>query len=269
MTRILGIDFSGASDAGTKIWIATGRRTEGALDISDCRPALRLEGGGKAPLEALAGLRRAILAEADTVAGCDFPFSLPARLVAARDWKAFALDFTQRYPTPLHFHDLCHQATGGIELKRRTDRDDRTPFNSYNLRLYRQTWWGIGHLLAPLVADGSAIVWPLMRRRHGMPLILEICAACTLIHLDHYPSYKGTTPAHRRARAGIMDLLVAGGWLAPPKRSLRALLLENPGGDALDAVIGAVAVNRALAAGRLDRKPDRVDRLEGRVFYEL
>jgi hypothetical protein len=265
MTRVLGIDFSGASDAGAKIWVATAQRQDGPLVIEDCRPAMQLPAGARAPREALAALRAHIIAEADTIAGCDFPFSLPADLVKARDWRHFALDFKQRYPTPLDFHDLCHQATGGIETKRRTDREDRTPFNSFNLRLYRQTWWGIGHLLAPLVAQKQAIIWPQMPKRPRRPLLIEVCAACSLIRLDHYPSYKGRLLKHRRARAGILDLLIARDWLAPPKRRLRSLLLDNTGGDALDAVIGAVAVNRA----DLSRKPDRIDRLEGRVFYRL
>src|SRR5262249_3459509 len=121
------------------------------------------------------------------------------------------------------------------------------------------------HLLAPLVAEGWASVWPQMPKQAGKPLLLEVCAACSLIRLDHYPSYKGRTAAHRKARASILDLLIARRWLSPPKGALRSMLLDNTGGDALDAVIGAVAVNRA----NLDRKPDRIDRLEGRVFYEL
>jgi len=269
MTRILGIDFSGAKDAGAKIWVATARRNDGPLSIEDCRPAMLLPGGAKAASLALAALRAYVVAEKDTIAGCDFPFSLPVDLVAARNWQSFARDFTRRYPTAIDFHDLCHQATGGIETKRRTDKEDRTPFNSFNLRLYRQTWWGIGHLLAPLVAARKATVWPQMPKRPGRPLLIEVCAACSLIRLDHYSSYKGRTPAHRKARASILDLLVTSHWLAPPSRSLRSTLLDNGGGDALDAVIGAVSVNRNLALGHLDRRPDPIDRIEGRVFHEL
>lgn len=265
MTRILGIDFSGAQDAGRKIWIAEARRTDGPLEIIACRPAIDLPGGSKLPDAAIAALARHIVAEADTVAGCDFPFSLPAELVQAKDWRSFALTFRQRFVDPLSFHDLCHRDTGGVEVKRRTDREDRTPFNSFNLRLYRQTWWGIGHLLAPLVAAGAACVWPQMDRQAGRPTIVEVCAACSLIRLTLYPSYKGRTPAHRKARQRILDHLVARGFLVPPRRSLRQMLLDNLGGDALDAVIGAIAVNRS----QFDHKRDRIDRLEGRVYYDL
>ncbi|WP_374313355.1 hypothetical protein [Dongia sp.] len=265
MTRILGIDFSGARDAGRKIWIAEARRSDGPLAIENCLPASALPGSSKEPGIAITALARHIVAEADTIAGCDFPFSLPVDLVLAPAWRGFALSFRQRFVDPLSFHDICHRETGGIEVKRRTDREDRTPFNSFNLRLYRQTWWGIGHLLAPLVAAKAATVWPQMDQVSGKPVIIEVCAACSLIRLDLYPPYKGRTPAHRKARQRILDQLVSGGFLAPPKRSLRTLLLDNQGGDALDAVIGAIAVNRA----RLDHTRDRIDRLEGRVYYDL
>lgn len=265
MTRILGIDFSGAQDAGRKIWVAEGRRVDGPLVIEHCRPALDLPDGAKRPDLAIAALARHITAEHDTVAGCDFPFSLPLDLVMAQDWRSFALDFTRRFVDPLGFHDLCHRATGGVEVKRRTDREDKTPFNSFNLRLYRQTWWGIGHLLAPLVASNAATIWPQMNKRANRPVIVEVCAACSLIRLDCYPSYKGRTLAHRKARARILDLLIAREFLSAPRRSLRNLLLDNQGGDALDAVIGAIAVNRS----DLNGARDRIDRLEGRVFYDL
>jgi hypothetical protein len=265
LTRILGIDFSGAQDAGRKIWVAEGRRNDGPLTIDNCQPAIDLQGGSKRPDIAIAALARHILSERDTVAGCDFPFSLPLELVMAKDWRRFALDFTQRFVDPLSFHDLCHRATNGIEVKRRTDREDKTPFNSYNLRLYRQTWWGIGHLLAPLVSANAAIVWPQMQKSAGKPVIVEICAACSLIRLDCYPSYKGRTLAHRQARRRILDVLIARNFLAPPGRALRNMLLDNQGGDALDAVIGAVAVNRA----DLGRPRDRIDRMEGRVYFDL
>ncbi|WP_374653012.1 hypothetical protein [Dongia sp.] len=265
MTRLLGIDFSGAQDAGRKIWVAEARSCDGPLEIGSCRPAEDLPGGGKRPDFAIAALARFITAEPDTIAGCDFPFSLPLELVRAGTWREFALGFRRRFADPQNFHDLCHRDTGGIEVKRRTDREDRTPFNSFNLRLYRQTWWGIGHLLAPLVASDAARIWPQMQRHPKKPLIVEVCAACSLIRLDVYPSYKGKSPAHRQARQRILEHLVARGFLAPPRRCLRALLLDNRGGDALDAVIGAIAVNRC----RIGHKRDRIDRLEGRVYYDL
>ena len=47
MTRILGVDFSGASDAGRKIWIAEGRPDgSGALELLSCVAAIDLPVSG-------------------------------------------------------------------------------------------------------------------------------------------------------------------------------------------------------------------------------
>lgn len=265
MTRVLGIDFSGAKDAGRRIWIAEGLRTDGAFRVEACRPASALPCGGIGPAAAIAALARHLAAERDTIAGCDFPFSLPVALVRARTWRQFALGFHARFTNPDSFHDLCHKATGGVEVKRRTDREDRTPFSSFNLRLYRQTWWGISHLLAPMVAAGDAWVWPLMDRQDGVPMLVEVCAASSLIGLDCYPSYKGATEKHMRARLRILEMLVASRLMATPSPWLRRLLLQNVGGDALDAVIGAIAANRVKTAA----PRDRIDRLEGRIVHRL
>ncbi len=92
VTRILGVDFSGASDAGRKIWIAEGRRNARALALASCIPAIDLPGSGKAPASAVRSgppHRR----PGRGLVGCDFPFSLPRDQLDARTWRAFALGY--------------------------------------------------------------------------------------------------------------------------------------------------------------------------------
>jgi hypothetical protein len=269
MRRILGIDFSGATDAGRKIWIAEARHDpaepDAPLIIDKCFEAIDLPQSGRSPELALPALARHIIAEPQTLAGCDFPFSLPLELVDAPRWIDFIAAFPTRFPDHEAYRQLNRQRTNLLEIKRQTDILAATPFNSYNLRLYRQAWWGMAHLLHPLVTGKRAIVIPQMPRGPDKPIVMEVCAACSLKHLDCYPSYKGRLPAHRRARQRILDCLIERKLLTPPRPALRRLLLDNEGGDALDAVIGALATSRADG----QRKPDRVERLEGRVFFEL
>jgi hypothetical protein len=99
----------------------------------------------------------------------------------------------------------------------------------------------------------------------GKPTLIEVCAACTLKSIDLYPPYKGKEAAHRKARLRILDHLIDRGALAAPTRPMRRTLLDNEGGDALDAVIGAVATAHA----DLVQEPDAYQRLEGRVYYEI
>jgi hypothetical protein len=266
VTRILGVDFSGASDAGRKIWIAEGRTNgSGALDLAHCVPAMDLPGGGVRPEQAVPALARHVAALRDATVGCDFPFGLPRDLVTTRSWRSFALRYAAEYGDADSFRALMRSRHDAIEHKRMTDRIAGTPFNSYNLRLYRQTWWGITGVVSPLVGARRAIVRPQQKLRPGKPTLIEVCAACTLKSIDLYPPYKGRTPAHRKARQRILDHFIARGALAAPERRLRRLLLDNEGGDALDAVIGAVAAARADLA----KEPDAWQRLEGRVYYEI
>jgi hypothetical protein len=266
VTRILGVDFSGASDAGRKIWVAEGRLSDdGALQLLQCVPAMDLPGGGIRPQQAVSALARHVAALTDARVGCDFPFSLPRNLVTARSWRSFALRYAAEFADADSFRAIMRSRHNAIEHKRQTDRIAGTPFNSYNLRLYRQTWWGITGVVSPLVRAGRAIVRPQQKLRAGKPTLIEVCAACTLKSIDLYPAYKGQEAKHRKARQRILDHLIDRRALAAPGRSMRRLLLDNDGGDALDAVIGAVATARA----DLSKEPDAYQRLEGRVYYEI
>ena len=266
MTRILGVDFSGASDAGRKIWIAEGRlSTSGALELMTCVAAVDLPGGGKAPAEAVPALARHIAGLGAARVGCDFPFGLPRALVTTRTWKSFALRYAAEFADADTFRGIMRARHDALEHKRMTDVTAKTPFNSYNLRLYRQTWWGITGLLGPLVRSAAAIIRPQQKLVKDKPVLIEVCAACTLKSIDLYPPYKGPGAKQRRARKQILETFIDRRWLAAPERRLRMLLLDNEGGDALDAVIGAVATAHA----DLTKEADAHQRLEGRVYFEI
>jgi hypothetical protein len=266
VTHILGVDFSGASDAGRKIWIAEGRVTDiGALQVMRCVPAMNLPGGGVRPEQAVPALARYVAALMDARVGCDFPFSLPRDLVTARTWRSFALRYAAEFADADSFRSIMRSRHNAIEHKRMTDRIAGTPFNSYNLRLYRQTWWGITGLLGPLVRSAAAIIRPQQRLMKDKPVLIEVCAACTLKSIDLYPPYKGKNAIHRKARQRILDHLIDRGALTAPARSMRRMLLDNEGGDALDAVIGAIATAHA----DLVKEADAFQRLEGRVYFEI
>ncbi len=266
MTRILGVDFSGASDAGRKIWIAEGRYgRKSTLELMSCIAAIDLPGGGKAPAQAVPALARHIAGLGDARVGCDFPFGLPRDLVNARSWHGFALRYAEDFIDADTFRSLMRRQHKAVEHKRATDRIVGTPFNSYNLRLYRQTWWGIAGVVRPLVAARQAIVRPQQKLVPGKPVLMEICPASSLKSIGLYPSYKGREPKHRKSRQHILDGLIDRGVLAAPDRKMRALLLDNTGGDALDAVIGAIAAGRA----DIRAAPDAFQRLEGKIYYEI
>jgi len=244
--HIYGIDFSGAKDAGKKIWIARGSIEGDSLCIEDCRRASDLPGSSMYRNDSLSALREIIAGAKHSVFGLDFPFGLPGELVTEHSWEEFIERFSTRYLIPKEFRQACHSAFNGSELKRTTDRETHVPFSPYNLRLYPQAYFGIRDVLAPFVREGRACVLPMQSPLSHLSWVVEICPACTLKRERLYTSYKGTSREHRTAREHILAAIVATGLLRIPDQDLRSRIVMDPGGDALDSVIAAFATSRSL-----------------------
>jgi hypothetical protein len=265
------VDWSGARDAGARIWIARGEVRARGLEIAWVRRAADLPGSGVARERSVAALVRLISGARDAVVGLDFPFGLPSSLVGEKTWEGFALGFAARYRSPERFRRGCWRAAGRRETRRRTDLEARTPFSPWNLRLYRQTFYGIRDVLAPLVGGERAAVLPMQAPVPGRPRVVEICPASTLKREGLCRvRYKGASARDREAARGRQRVLggieraFAVSFRSP---ALRRSLLGDHRGDALDSVIAACAVRRALGDGALDQAPPGDPfRLEGRVW---
>jgi len=240
---VYGVDFSGAADAGKCIWIAETTVRDGFFSVRDCYPARDLPGSGVARQLALAALREFISSRPDAVFGIDVPFGLPAALVDQSNWRDFATRFVGRYGGADEFKAGCLARANGRELRRDTDRAARTPFSAYNLRLYKQTYHGLNDVIGPLIADRSAAAMPMQNRAAGRALLVEVCPASTLIFNGVNEPYK--RGERRDARARIVNWLVRRTPMAIPA-DVRALAVEDPNGDAVDALIAAGAAARAL-----------------------
>ena len=101
---------------------------------------------------------------------------------------------------------------------------------------------------------------------HATPLLLEICPASTLRRLGiaALPYKSGADADQRRARESIISRLAAATPIAiDPIARQRAI--ENPGGDALDSLVAAVAVHCAIANERI-QPTDAVYQIEGFIY---
>ncbi len=263
--RLYGVDFSGAAQAGTAIWIAGGRTSGGRVHIESCTRGDHLPGSGAARETCLAALAHFIAGERAAVFGCDFPFALPGGLMTADDWTQYVLRFPRRYADADSFRADCRSRTGGKEPKRATDVAARTPWAAFNLKLYRQTYHGLAGLLHPLVRAGTAAVLPMQAPAAGKPWLVETCPASILKREGLYAPYKKDAP--RAARQCIVEGLIERGRLAPLPRAIHRTVLENAGGDALDSVIAAIGAHRALANPAGLRPADATEALEGRVYF--
>ena len=244
-----GVDFSGARDAGKKVWIARGIIEEDVLLITECFQAKDLLDSGRDREQSFKALREFISKQKDSIFGLDFPFGMPKSLVKEESWKQFVSSFEDIYTTPEEFRRLCTLGSGGKELKRFTDIEAKTPFSPYNLRLYKQTYFGIRDVLGPLIKNNRVCALPMQKRLPGRAWVLEICPASTLRRENLSLSYKGRGETKRTARVKILDGIKKTGVLNIKKSALRTTILENRGGDALDSVIAAFATFRALKNG--------------------
>ncbi|MFZ5791962.1 MAG: DUF429 domain-containing protein [Pseudomonadota bacterium] len=266
--RPFGIDFSGAEKAGKAIWIAEGRiGRKGAVALVDCIPALALPGSGVDRGPALAALVRLVAATRDGIFGCDFPVGLPRAVMQAPDWRRFVAGFATRHASAEDFRSDCRRLTQGREIRRDTDRRAKTPFCAWNLRLYRQTYHGLADVIAPLHRGKRAAVLPVERPHAGRAWIVETCPASVLKRLGLYRPYKGQDAGARRMRRHIIAALVERGHLLTPPKGLRDRLVDDHGGDALDAVLACLAAAAALK--RLDQPVAPDERIEGKVYFKL
>ena len=251
MQRFIGIDFSGGVIAGRKIWIASGRAEHDTFLIETCTRGEALPDSSRERAVCLAALRTFIRSSGEALIGLDFPLGLPADLMNGQTWLEFIRSFPECYPTPQHFRKACLQAAHGRELKRCTDIEMKTPFSPYNLRLYRQTYYGLRDVIAPLVYERSVRVRPMQSNRSGVPNLIEICPASTLKQMAWYRPYKGRAIERRAARSMILrSLQRAGVQLAG---QLKPIVLADPEGDALDSILAAWAAYRSRS--QLDHVP--------------
>ncbi len=248
---IYGVDFSGAKDAGNKIWITECTMEGNILQVEKCTRASEFLKAGSSRDKCITSLRKFIVGKNDSIFGIDFPFGLPNevlhKLFDACNWKEFVHEFAKQYSNPETFKKECLKVTTGKELKRDTDKDKATPFSPYNLRLYKQTYFGIHDILAPLIEADLVCVLPMQSAVQGKPCILEICPASTLKNLEErlkienlYTPYKGRDMKFRDQRLRILDALKKTNRISLTDAVICAAL-NNEGGDAIDSIVAAYA----------------------------
>lgn len=270
-SKIYGVDFSGAKNAGTKIWVTNAVTVGNTLGIEDCYQARDLPHSASERDRCLGALRSFIAVQKSCAVGLDFPFSLPRTLVKANSWQGFVLTFASRYPDPEQFREDCRRSAVGPESqsKRETDIEAKTPWCAYNLRIYKQTYYGIRDVLAPLVRGGLAYVLPMQRdATPDKPWLLEVCPASTLQKRCLYLlPYKRSDKESMMRRTRILDGLQQTSAISIESSTLRSKILNDSHGDALDSVIAALATFCALGnPARLFDPGASAYRLEGHVY---
>ena len=259
---ILGIDFSGAALAGEKIWLARAHFKNEKLVFAELRNAANLPGGAPEREAALKALVQYIQSFEAPICGFDFPFSLQFDELDRSNWRDWALSLPERFAGA----DEFRAAHAGA--KRETDIKAKTPFAPLNLRLYRQTYYGIAHVLAPLLRT-NALALPFDEPNEEPDTtatwLLEICPASLLKKHKLYFSYKGKSDAQLENCARILSESQLKFDLEMPDE-IRRNALDDTEGDALDAILSAVCVAQALEKSEWATRSES-EKLEGRVYY--
>lgn len=168
---IFGVDFSGARSACNKIWLSHGKVVGNRLDIVECYSLSEVGPTNLNREHCLRILLSLICSSKGSIFGMDFPFGIPFQLMQGRSWDELIRSFPEIYANENEFRDMNRKLSGNAELKRSTDKEVKAPFCVYNLRLYRQTYFGIRDIIRPLVISDAASILPMQSQGqmfHGL-----------------------------------------------------------------------------------------------------
>lgn len=256
---IIGLDFSGSVNAGEKIWVALARVQQDKLRFEMLQRAADLPTGGVERDAALTATVAFLQQHPNAVLGADFPFALTSSALGDLTWVEWLL---KEVP---EFSDADTFRAAYPEEKRATDIEAKTPFAPLNLRLYRQTFYGLTRVIAPLVDAGATAV-PFMVPGDQELILMEVCPASLLKREKLYLSYKGKSHEQLENRRIILTEMA----LRMPSQipePIQELALSDSEGDALDAILCAMTVMRNWANSNALLARSDQERAEGRVFF--
>ena len=268
-SRVVGVDFSAAArSAGEKTWIAVCRRREGELVVEKLATATETLGVTGTDRETVLPALVAFLADPPepTVAGLDFPFSLPAEYLGFGGtpddpdgepgdttdtpadptdlWRSFVADTPERWGVlgavddPKELYEAAERTAEERDYPRtRATDDDHGGQEPAGYRIRTQTFYGISAVLAPLV-DRGARVPPVTPAADADLTLLETYPAAVFDGLDavregYKPDSRAGVTARRDNRAALRDAGVTVEGVTADCLTARD--------DALDAVAAAYA----------------------------
>ena len=267
--KIFGIDYSGSLQASKKIWICEAEFFKNEININSVYSIFdkfKIKSREETNYQIISLIKN----NPDGVFGFDFPFSLPIRAIQNLSWKEFIINFDKTYKSENEFRNKLRKLFNFKDIKRKCDITSKTPFSPYNLRIYRQTYYGITEILKPLLLLNSTSVLPFDKTESKKSIIMEVCPASLMkIRKEtiKWPgSYKGKKEVHRENRMKILDILLSHLNLKFLDLKNQEFILNDAEGDALDSLICVICALRGLSYPELSVKDENY-MLEGYVYY--
>jgi hypothetical protein len=257
-SAVYGVDFSGAKLAGRNTWIARVEpRRRGRVVLTALDRLEALCGTAERPA-ALAHLVRLVRASDAALWGFDLPFGLPVELfptgAAWAEQFAFLAEWGEEaYACGLECIRRALLVGERMHIRRSTDTVAKAPFDGYHYRMIYQTFYGMRDVVNPLRLTPGTAVLPFQYRRlaRAKRVVVECCPSSVLKKLGlPHQNYKQPTggPLTRKRRRTRRAILAALEKMVKFGDREGRVMMRNPGGDALDAVIAAVGAARAVAA---------------------
>ena len=263
--KVLGIDFTSAPSRRKPITVATGELAGDVLRIQSVRGISSFE-----------EFESEIGAPGPWIAGIDFPFGQPAKLIRALGWQAcwpayvdivWAMGKSGYESAIRNFS--ASQPYGKKELKRVTDIQARS------ISPMKLGFPAVGKMFfqgAPRILRSKASIVPCAQNEESR-VVVEAYPALVAEALAKTRSYKGKinsskASAQRRARVNIVDRLAKTpcasvyGLVVCLEQTGREQLIEEPEADLLDAVL--CSVQAAWASSQPNYGiPDACNPIEG------
>jgi hypothetical protein len=215
--------------------------------------------------------------------GFDCPFGLPLELFPAAATWADQFTFVGEWGEEAYACGLecirrtkqladAHHRTA-LHCRRQTDTEAKAPFDAFHYRMIYQTFYGLRDVVRPLANTPGTAVLPFQYRKlpRARRVAVECCPSSVLKkHGLPHQNYKQPTGGpltrlRRLTRHAILDGLAR--WVTFDERQ-RRVMMRNPGGDAMDAVLAAAGALHGVreadhaAIARHERFPR-----EGRMYY--
>jgi hypothetical protein len=257
--RYYGVDFSGAREAGRNLWVARvephGRWRKLSLVTLDRMESLC---GTPARAAAHAHLVHLIRSSENALWGLDVPFGLPLELFPDdHGWHeqfSFLGEWGEEaYACGLECVRRAMKLFRRKHIRRTTDGEAKAPFDAFHYRMIYQTFYGMRDVIGPLRGTRGTCILPFEYRKlpRARRVLVECCPGSVLKRLGlPHQNYKQPTggPLTRKRKQTRRVILAALERLVRIGERERWVMMRNPGGDALDAVIAAVGAARAVAA---------------------
>lgn len=267
--RIFGIDYSGSLHAGKKIWVCEAERISDRIQINDLY-SVHGRFHIKTRKEANLKILELIENNPQSLFGFDFPFSIPHQAMPVKEWETYILAFNTYYQDENDFRRYLRFFFNGRDVKRPCDIESKAPFSPYNLRIYRQTFFGISEILKPLLQTTNIFALPFQKPVEGKSVVMEVCPASLLKKMGKagklFYGYKGRYDAQQKMRLDMLDLISREYKLGFSEKKFRQMVADNQEGDALDSILCAICAINGISSIHRSGYPEHTA-LEGWIYY--